>query len=143
MKVFISHSHTDEALARRVADGLEAAGLEVWDERQILPGENWAAKVAEALQSCEAMVVLLTPNSLRSTQVRREIDYALSTKDYSHRLIPVLAGPQDQISREEIPWIFHHLNLINLAKYDRTEEGIQQIAQTLTRADATSDSNHS
>ena len=67
MKVFISHAYTDEPFVRKVAAGLEKVGLEVWDAtREILPGDNWAAKVARALEESEAMVVLFTPDALRS-----------------------------------------------------------------------------
>ena len=38
MKVFVSYAHTDEAIAKRVADILHEAGLEVWEAtREILP----------------------------------------------------------------------------------------------------------
>ena len=67
MKVFISHAHTDEPLVNKVAAVLKDAGLEVWDDtREIMPGDNWAHKVAQALQESEAMVILLTPDALRS-----------------------------------------------------------------------------
>ena len=61
MKVFISHSHADAPWAARVSDALEQTGLEVWNfDRNLLPGDNWAAEVARALEESEAMVVLLT-----------------------------------------------------------------------------------
>ena len=72
MKVFISYAPVDAELARRVADVLKAAGFQVWDNSQVLPGDNWGAKLAEALQDSEAMVVLLTPNSLRSPNIQFE-----------------------------------------------------------------------
>jgi TIR domain len=78
MKVFISHAHTDEPLVKKVAVGLKEAGLEVWDDtREIMPGDNWADKVAQALRESETMVVLLTPDALRSSWVRRDVEYAL------------------------------------------------------------------
>ena len=100
MKVFISHSHVDDALAYQVAETLKSAGFDVWDERQILPGENWAARVGDALEQSEAMVVLLTPAGLASQEVRSDIGYALGNKNYSGRVISVLSGPQDKASEE-------------------------------------------
>jgi hypothetical protein len=135
MKVFISHTPTDEALARQVATVLQESGLDVWDERtEITPGENWAAKVAEALRESEAMVVLLTPEALRSSWVRRDIEYALSEKRYNQRLIPVLVPPSsEEIPQEEIPWILRRLKMIKLAEEDK-EDSIKQIAQVLLDA---------
>ena len=132
MKVFISHAHTDEPLVKKIAAVLEDAGLEVWDDtREIMPGDNWADKVARALEESEAMVVILTPDALRSSWVRRDIDYALGEQGYRKRLIPVLVGDPKEFSKEEVPWILRHLRMIKLAEHAKAEEGIRQIAQAL------------
>ena len=82
MKVFISHSHADAPLAARVSEALRRSGLEVWDtDLDVLPGDNWAAEVARALEESEAMVVLLTQDAINSPYVRREMEYALGAKE--------------------------------------------------------------
>jgi hypothetical protein len=130
MKVFISHAHTDEPLVKKVAAALEDAGLEVWDDtREIMPGDNWANKVTQALQESEAMVVLLTPDALRSNWVRRDIEYALGAQGYRKRLIPVFVGDPEELPKEDVPWILWHLRIIKLAEHAKEEEGIRQIAQ--------------
>ena len=130
MKVFISLADTDEPLVKKIATVLEEAGLEVWDAaRDIMPGDNWANKVGQALQESEAMVVLLTSESLKSSWVRWEIEYALGEQGYRKRLIPVLA--QKELSKEDVPWILRHLHMIKLAEHAKEEEGIKQIAQAL------------
>ncbi len=91
------------------------AGLEVWDaEREILPGDNWAKKIAEGLEESDAMVVLLTPDGVRSQAVRREIDYASGEKSFDKRLIPVLVGSPEKFPEDSIPWILKRL------KYDKS-----------------------
>jgi hypothetical protein len=132
MQVFISYSHADERLARKLTKSLLQAGLQVWDaEREILPGDNWAKKIAEGLEESEAMVVLLTPDAVRSQAVRREIDYALGKKSFDKRLIPVLVGSPDEFPEHSIPWILRRLNMINLPEHGQDEEGIRQITQAL------------
>ncbi|MCU1266777.1 MAG: hypothetical protein JWM21_3095 [Acidobacteria bacterium] len=133
MNVFISYSHKDEALARKVGKALQVAGLDVWNsELEILPGDNWAEKIAKALKESDAMVVLLTPEALSSSAVRREIDYALSRKTFSGRLIPVLVGAEEKVLAEKVPWILRHLNLINLPISGKEEdEGIRKITEAL------------
>ena len=132
MKVFISHSRENKALVRRVGDALGRAGLDVWNEEQeIFPGDNWAAKTAQALEEAQAMVVLLTPEALNSTWVSREIDFALSTERFKNRLIPVLVGLDDSIAMEKVPWILRHLNVIKLPASGMQEEGISKITQAL------------
>ena len=132
MKVFISHAETDDTLARKIADTLSEAGLEVWDDaREIMPGDNWGEKVSQALQESDAMVVLLTPDAVGSRWVRREIEYALGEKRYSRRLIPVVVGDPDRIPPEDMPWILGHLRVIELPTHAKEEEGIREIAEAL------------
>lgn len=131
MKVFISYAHTDHSIVSKVIDGLKKSGLEVWNDSEVLPGDNWAAEVDKALKESEAMVVMLTPASLRSNQVRREIDYALGDKKFNHRLIPVILG--SDFSHQEIPWILRSLEPINLPKHGKQEEPIRQIVRALKK----------
>lgn len=131
MKVFISHSHKDEALAKKVASILQDCGLDAWDDSEILPGENWAEKTAQALNESEAMIVLLTPEALESPWVQREIEYALTKESYSHRLFPVVVGTSEEVPRESIPWILRSLKVINLTEQSEIEEGIKEISQAL------------
>ena len=135
MKVFISHAYTDDPLVKKVAAGLEGAGLEVWDAtRDVLPGANWTEEVARALKESKAMVVLLTADALRSSWVRREIEYALGERSYRNRLISVLVGDPEELPKEDVPWILRHLHMINMNEYLEEEEGINKIAQALLEA---------
>jgi hypothetical protein len=135
MKVFISHSSKDEALARKVAATLEEAGLDAWyGEREIMPGDNWAEKIGEGLKESDAMVVLLTPHGLESDLVRLDIDHALSEKAYKNRLIPVLVGEPKDFELDKIPWILKYLKPIKLSAHGRNEEQLKQIAQALKEA---------
>jgi len=133
MKVFISHAAADDDLARRVADSLKRSGFLVWDISDVLPGDNWGEKLAEALQGSDAMVVLLTPNSVRAANVTAEVGYALGQKRYKGRLIPVIAASPEQLPRDDIPWVLTRMKTVTLAGVDR-EEGLRQIAEALRSA---------
>ena len=135
MQIFISHSHNDEMFARKVASFLEDQGLDVWEaSNEIFPGDNWAAKISQGLQESNAMVVLLTPDALKSIWVQRDVEYALGAQEYSERLIPVLVDPDKTIEKDDIPWILKHLNIIDLTEYETEEDGIRRIADTLLTA---------
>jgi hypothetical protein len=135
MKVFISHSSTDEALASKVASYLERAGLEVWyDKREILPGDNWGDKIAQGLRESDAMVVLLTSGALKSDFMRRDIDFALSQKPFKRRVVPVIVGNTEDLDDQELPWIFDHLQTINMRENGGNEEELNQLAQVLKNA---------
>jgi len=134
MKVFISHSYTGEPLVREVATALQNAGLEVWDgEREIFPGDNWAEKIGQALREAEAMVVLDTPNTLSSSWVKRDIQYALGEQRFRDRLVTVMAGPPEKLPEDEIPWILRRFKFIKLAD-NGMKEDFKQIAQALLAA---------
>jgi len=134
MKVFISYAHEDKELAWKISDALKKYGLEVWDEREIMPGENWAAKVSHALQSSSALIVLITPKALESKWVPREIEYALGKTAFKNRLVTVLVGPPGKMPQGKIPWILRHLQCVELPGTDDGEEGIGQIAKSLLKA---------
>ena len=135
MKVFLSHSSDDRDLLRKITDELKRAGMEVWDDtREIYPGDNWAQVTSQALEESQAMVVLLTPESIGSKWIKWDIQYALGNISYNQRLIPVLLGDPKRYSKEQIPWIFKHLKVINLPDHEKNDENIKQIADAIKEA---------
>lgn len=131
MKVFLSHSDNDKVAARKVADSMRKAGLDVWDESsEILPGDNWAEKVGQALSEAEAMVVLLSPSALQSDAVRWEIEYALGQPRYNRRLVSVLLRSKEKLPQDQIPWILKHLKMVELHDVDKAEE-VEKITEAL------------
>jgi TIR domain-containing protein len=135
MKVFISYSSKDEALATKLVESLEDAGLDAWyKKREIMPGDNWAEKIAQGLKESNAMVVLVTPDALESDAVQSNISYALSEKAFSKRLIPVLVGASEDFPSDRIPWIFKRLKTITLPKDGENEEQFKQLVQVLKDA---------
>ena len=134
MKVFISYSSKDEALATKIVESLEEAGLDAWyKKREILPGDNWAEKIASGLKESNAMVVLVTNDALESDAVVDNISYALNEPVFSKRLIPVIVGDSDDFL-DKMPWIFKRLHTVTLSKDGKNEEQFKQIAQALKDA---------
>ena len=108
MQVFLSYSVADRDFARQLGSQLSKRGCEVWDPTdQLFPGDNWPLKIGEALQESKAMVVLLSPDSMKSEWVRSEIQYALGSRNYERRLFPVLVRPT-----QEIPWILSKFQIL-------------------------------
>ena len=93
-KVFLSYSVEDGQIARALASRLTDAGLEIWDPAEALfPGDNAALRIGHALEESDAMVVLISPNSMKSESVRQELEYALGSARYKGRLLPVVLKP--------------------------------------------------
>lgn len=123
MKVFLSYAQADRDAARFLAEGLARFGHKVWDPADALfPGDNWALRIGKALQESEAMVVLLSPQAMRSDQVRQDIEYALRSAQYKGRLIPVLVKPT-----KDIPWILKRFPIVRFRR-DR-DEASRQVAE--------------
>jgi hypothetical protein len=88
--VFLSHSHSDNAIARRLASDLRAAGVTVWiDEAELGVGDSLIRKIGNAIDSTDFLVVLLSPDSVASEWVLRETEVAL-TKEFMGRRVRVL-----------------------------------------------------
>ena len=109
MQVFLSYAAADAQFARALASQLGKRGLSVWAAGQeVLPGDNPWQRIGDALKKSKAMVVLISPDSMRSEHVRREIDYALGNANYEGRLFPVQVRPTG-----DTPWILKRLKAID------------------------------
>jgi hypothetical protein len=75
--VFLSYSRRDAALADRLAEQIEQAGYPIWIDRVgIIGGEQWRAAIVAAIEAADVFIILLSPNSIQSTNVRKELDLA-------------------------------------------------------------------
>ena len=77
------------------------------------------------------MVVLLTPNSISSPHVKAEMAYALGSKCYRNRLIPVAVGGREQLPSSEIPWIVRKLHWVDLPNPESGDPEVKLIANAL------------
>lgn len=108
MQVFLSYSDADRDFARQLASQLSKRGLQVWDPGdQLFPGDNWPLKIGEALQESRAMVVLLSPDSMKSEWVRSEVLYAIGNPNYERKVFSVLVRPT-----KDIPWILQKFGIL-------------------------------
>jgi hypothetical protein len=77
----------------------------VWDpESELAPGDNWPLEIGKALASAEAMIVLVSPAAADSKMLREEVSYALGSRKFKDRLIPVIIRPTSKM-----PWILKRL----------------------------------
>jgi hypothetical protein len=110
MKIFLGSATADRKWAERLREHLVAAGLDVWDpNHEVLPGDDWSAKIGAGLRNADAMVVLVSPQAAESDAVQREIEYAIGAKLYARRLIPVIVRPTSKL-----PWILERLQAVRL-----------------------------
>jgi hypothetical protein len=130
MNVFISYALKDEKLAQDLAARLSADGHMVSPfDLELGPGDNWALEIGKALERSRAMIVMISPEAMRAPHVRQEIQFALGSPNYEHRLFPVLVRPA-----KKIPWILHKFPMISLDSND-LKEASKQIAKRLRDED--------
>jgi TIR domain len=98
-KIFISYVQEDGAVAYEIAAGLETQGYSSWYyERDCPAGADYFEETHKAISDCEAMVIVISPRSLPSDQITREIVRAVESSkatfplllevthdDYAHR----------------------------------------------------------
>jgi hypothetical protein len=70
---------------------LERHRVRYWYSAQHIRGaQEWHDAIGRALHVCNWFLVVLTPASLRSLWVKRELAFALRQRRYNERIIPVL-----------------------------------------------------
>lgn len=80
-QIFLSHSTQD----RRLCEWLKASAAKVdialyLAEHDVHPGDHLAGTINEAIDNSDAVVVLLSTNSVSAPYVHQEIGYALKAK---------------------------------------------------------------
>jgi hypothetical protein len=76
-KVFISYSRRDTEVVRQIAAQLEAADIQVWfDTEDIEPGKQWRKQIVEGIDTAEAFILNLSPDSAASDNVLKELNLA-------------------------------------------------------------------
>ena len=103
-QIFISYSHADEAFARELRKLLDRADIRTsgaFDD-EVTPGENWAEQLGKSLKASDAMIILLSPETMKSPYTSREVEYALTQERFAEKLIPVIVRPTPP---GQIPWI--------------------------------------
>jgi hypothetical protein len=76
-RVFVSYSRDDSLFVNDLITGLERGGVFVWfDVRELAIGEDYLAATEKGLRECDFCIVVISPYSMKSTEVARELDVA-------------------------------------------------------------------
>lgn len=77
-QVFISYESSDRPVAERVAERLEARGIVCWiAPRDARPGDEWMARITEAIHTCRVLVLVFSGRTNCSKHVIRELALAI------------------------------------------------------------------
>lgn len=111
--VFLSYASADRERADQLAGLLSSAGVSVWIDRSgIEAATSWSGEIVDAVSECTAFIVLLSPASVRSKNVNREVALAFEkdkpivpldlepvelTRDLQYHLAGVQRSPMTNI----------------------------------------------
>jgi len=86
--VFISYAREDLKRAQLLAEALQAEGLSVWWDHDLVGGDNFREQIDEVIASAKVAIVIWSEHSVTSRFVRDEASRA----NDRHVLLPVLIG---------------------------------------------------
>jgi len=76
--LFISYSQPDAEHAFELVTRLETEGFACWiAPRDIAPAADWAEAIIDAISAARMMILVFSPSSNQSAQVRREVERAV------------------------------------------------------------------
>jgi len=126
MTTFISYSRANSDFAVRLAKDLKAAGQDVWlDQLDIPTGSRWDDELEKALRSCTSFLIILSPESIKSQNVKDEIGYAI---DSGKHILPIM------IKQCEVPFRlrrFQYVDFTNEA-HDEYDERFRETKALLS-----------
>ena len=86
--IFISHVEENSDIAFQIAAGLEASGYSTWYyERDSLPGPSYLLQTSREIELSQAVVLIISPDSLSSHQVTAEV---IRAHESGKPFVPVL-----------------------------------------------------
>ena len=110
-EIFLSHASGDRKFAGKLATILRKNGIAVWYSRTHLRGaQQWQQEIGRALQRCDWFLVILSPKSVKSMWVNRELSYAFIQKRYQDKIVPVLYRKCDY---EKLHWALASFQMVD------------------------------
>ena len=74
--IFISYSHKDKKYVEKLEKKLISEGFDVWIDHRIDYGDDWPEEIQNAIDTCDAFIVVMSETASESVWVRREVIHA-------------------------------------------------------------------
>ena len=114
-QLFISYSRNDRALIEKLSAALEAAGHEVWWDRNIRGGASFSKDIEVNLEKSDAVIVAWSADANESDWVKDEAVYARDKR----KLIPIC------LAECEAPIGFRQIQTIDFQKWKGDDAGAE------------------
>jgi tetratricopeptide (TPR) repeat protein len=129
--VFLSHSSKDNEFVRRLEEGLEKNGIEVWvDYDRLDVGNSLYGEIAPAIEEADYFALLWSGTSSTSPWVKREMYAALSREDRERReiILPVL------MENIPLPTLIQHQVYADFSSEDKFDDSLKRLVKAIQKA---------
>lgn len=80
-RIFLSYARADQPFVSRLANNLLKQQIDVWlDIYRLEAGKSWARQIGHALDTCQVMLLVLSPTCVASENAEDEWNYYLDAK---------------------------------------------------------------
>jgi formylglycine-generating enzyme required for sulfatase activity len=137
LKVFLCHAHDDKAQARELYSSLKKRGIQPWlDAEDLLPGQNWQVEIPKALETSDAIIILLSQTSVdKEGYVQKEIKFALDKAlEMPEGRIFVIPARLDECEAPRSLKSYHWVNLFEEDGREKLMKSLKVRALELERA---------
>lgn len=109
--VFISYAREDTDFVRRVVDGFQALGRDVWIDFDDIPfGAEWWDEIVEGIEKSSVCVFVISPDSIASQVCSLEVAEMMQN---NKKIVPIVARDPDETIIGNLPQVIQNLNWIN------------------------------
>lgn len=129
LQVFISYRHSDTEFPLDLLAYLRKTGHKTWiDAENIRAGLDWDEEITQAIRSSDAVLGILTPESIKSKNVLDEWAYALAND------IPLILLRAKAVPEKDIPHRYIRIQYIDFTQdpnwaYSRLDERLKSIGE--------------
>lgn len=87
-KIFISYSRRDKAFVRKLRESIPTDQFDVWVDWEGIPlSSDWMAEITQAIESADAFLFIISPDSIKSEVCARELELGVQG---NKKIIPIL-----------------------------------------------------
>jgi hypothetical protein len=113
-EVFLSHSSQDQRFVTRLVEALRRHSVPVWYSRtNVVGAQQWHDEIGAALKRSDWFLLILSPHSVESMWVKRELLFALQQNRFEDRIVPLLYQDCDW---ERLSWVLASLQRVDFQK---------------------------
>ena len=142
--VFLSYAREDAAAARRLAEALRSAGLEVWfDENELRGGDQWDAKIRKQIDACTLFIPVVSQHTQDRSKGYFRLEWKLAV-DQTHLLaegVPFIAPVVIDDTRESaavVPPEFMRVQWSRLPGALPTPQFVEQVKRLMSQEQGSS-----